>query len=61
MIDFAESSQNMLQNQEFDDVFYVPIIPLCSMKLELAYVDNNMWRIPSINHGPPVSILMWQQ
>lgn len=61
MIDYVESFQNMLQNQETDDVFYVPIIPLHSIELELADVDNTMWRIPSVNHGPPVSILMWQQ
>lgn len=60
MIDQAESAQNML-NQETDDVFYVSIIPLRSIELELADVENTMWRIPSVNHGPPVSILMWQQ
>lgn len=61
IIQNAEASQNPPPHQDALGDFYVPIFPSRYVELELAAVDNTMWRIPSVNHPPPICIDMWAQ
>lgn len=53
IIDAAQHAQLQALNPLSEEDFFVPIIPPRCIELEVAAVDNTMWRIPSITHSPP--------
>lgn len=55
----AKRPRNPPTHFNFLENFYVPILPFECVELEIASIDNTMWRIPSINHPPPIPIDMW--
>lgn len=58
IIDNAQVSQQLAQSTESNKEFFVPIIPNRCLKLEVSVLDNTMWRIPCINHPPPIAITL---
>lgn len=56
IIEGAQLAQQQAQRSESGGDFFVPILPPHCIEIEVAALDNIMWRILCINHPPPLAI-----